>query len=210
MLAVDTGVLRTIDPLQHRWIEDALKRARGTFTMVLLGHPLYAGGVYQAVDGPFAAIHQLLHDHEVPLVMAGDTHDFEYYREAYQATSSARIMHHVVNGGGGAFLSIGTALDWPIRPPVADRAFYPRTDALQNKLAAETPWWKRPNWWWVHRLHAWPASVEAFRAVSTSTAHRSPRASWRWASSARVDRCDSGFTVSMVHSDGAIYRPEEA
>lgn len=115
MLAVDTGVLRTIDPLQRRWLEDALKRARGTFTMVLLGHPLYAGGVYQAVDGLFAAIHQLLHDHEVPLVMAGDTHDFEYYREAYQATSSAR-----------------------------------------------------------------------------------------------VDRCDSGFTVSMVHSDGAIYRPEEA
>jgi hypothetical protein len=160
LLAVDTGILRSLDPLQRVWLEDALKRAHATFTMVLLGHPLYAGGVYQAVNGQFAAIHQLLRDHEVPLVMAGDTHDFEYYREAYQGASGARVMHHVVNGGGGAFLSIGTALDRPIRPPVADWAFYPRTDALQNKLAAETPWWKRPIWWWVHRLHAWPAAVE--------------------------------------------------
>jgi hypothetical protein len=108
--------------------------------MVLLGHPLYAGGVYQAVDGPFAALHQLLRDHDVPLVMAGDTHDFEYYREAYQGTSGPQVMPHVINGGGDAFLSIGTALDWPIRPALADWAFYLRTDALQNKIAAETPW----------------------------------------------------------------------
>src|SRR5262249_51304076 len=78
-----------------------------------------------------------------------------------QGTGTNRSLLDVVNGGGGAFLSIGTALDWPIRPPLADWAFYPRTDALQNKLAAEAAGWQRPVWWWVHRLHAWPAAVEA-------------------------------------------------
>ena len=39
----------------------ALERARGKFKMVILGHPLYAGGGYQAGgDEEFAAIHRLL------------------------------------------------------------------------------------------------------------------------------------------------------
>jgi len=38
-------------------------------------------------------------------------------------------MHHFVNGGGGAYLSIGTALDFPKQPPVADWAFYPSTNS---------------------------------------------------------------------------------
>ena len=45
--------------------------------------------------------------------MAGDTHDFEYYREKIGGGETARAMHHFVNGGGGAYLSIGTALDFP-------------------------------------------------------------------------------------------------
>ena len=41
--------------------------------------------------------------------MAGDTHDLEYYAERRGAGS----VHHFVNGGGGAYLSFGTALSWP-------------------------------------------------------------------------------------------------
>ena len=59
--------------------------------------------------------------------MAGDTHDFEYYRENIAGDAHA-VMHHFVNGGGGAYLSIGTALDFPKQPAAADWAFYPRTD----------------------------------------------------------------------------------
>jgi uncharacterized membrane protein HdeD (DUF308 family)/3',5'-cyclic AMP phosphodiesterase CpdA len=166
LLAADTGILRRLDPVQEAWLDAALAGARGTFTMVLLGHPLYAGGVYQgAADPAFARIHERLRAHGVPLVMAGDTHDLEYYREPYAGRAGPATMHHVVNGGGGAYLSIGTALDWPARPPVADWAFYPRPDAVRRKLDAETPGWKRPVWWWVTRLGAWPASVEALSAV---------------------------------------------
>ena len=44
-----------MDTDQWSWLKDALGRAKGKFTMVILGHPLYAGGRYQAgADEPFA------------------------------------------------------------------------------------------------------------------------------------------------------------
>ena len=74
-------------------------------------------------------------------------------------------MHHFVNGGGGAYLSIGTRSTGPRKPPVADCAFYPRTDAVIAKLDAQTPAWKWPLWFWVKRLGAWPSSAEALAAA---------------------------------------------
>jgi hypothetical protein len=133
--------------------------------MAILGHPLFAAGYYQAsADDSFRAVHELLRAHGVSIVMAGDTHDFEYYREPAGETGTAPI-HHFVNGGGGAYLSIGTALGFPDHPAAADYAFYPRTDAVAAKLADETPPWKRPVWWWVRRYGAWPFSAEALSAV---------------------------------------------
>lgn len=187
LIAVDTGVLRDVDTGQWEWLKAALERAKGTFTMVILGHPLYAGGRYQGggdehragewetqpgatdVTGlalgtavePFAAVHRLLREHQVEVVMAGDTHYFEHYRETYQAGGATRAMDHFVNGGGGAYMSIGTPLDWPRTPAVPDCAFFPRTDFLTAKLDRETPAWKAPLWLWVKRLGGWPFSAEA-------------------------------------------------
>ena len=90
-------------------------------------------------------------------MLAGDTHDFEYYRD--------QDSHYFVDGGGGAYLSIGTSLDWPNQPALGQSAFYPRTDAVSAKLNAETPFWKWPAWWWIRRVGAWPFSVEALSAV---------------------------------------------
>jgi uncharacterized membrane protein HdeD (DUF308 family) len=165
LIAADTGILRQLDPAQAAWLESALERARGRFVMVILGHPLYAGGAYQGADEPFGAIHRLLRRHRVPVVMAGDTHDFEYYREGYDGPEGPRVMHHFVNGGGGAYLSIGTALDWPAAPAVRDWAFYPSTAAVRAKLDAETSGWKWPVWWWIRRFGGWPASVEALSGM---------------------------------------------
>ncbi len=187
LIAVDTGVIRRVDTDQWAWLKAALERSRGKCIMVILGHPLYAGGRYQAgtdepfagewvvQDGsvevagyrlgadtvPFAAIHQLLREHQVAVVMAGDTHYFEHYRESYDTEGTPRTMYHFVNGGGGAYLSIGTPLDWPHSPAVPDCAYYPRKDLLVAKLDRETPAWKKPLWLWVKHLRAWPVTAEA-------------------------------------------------
>ncbi|MGE3808477.1 MAG: metallophosphoesterase, partial [Gemmataceae bacterium] len=166
LIVVDTGILRQIDPDQERWLRAALERAAGKFKMVILGHPLFAAGHYQgAHDAVFDKLHQLMLDYQVNIVMGGDTHDFEYYRETYEQAGRSRRLHHFVNGGGGAYLSIGTALDWPDRPAVPACAHYPRADQLTAKLDRETPAWKQPIWWWIKYVNAWPSSAESVASV---------------------------------------------
>jgi hypothetical protein len=97
--------------------------------------------------------------------MAGDTHDFEYYRENITGDGPSRVMHHFVNGGGGAYLSVGTALDFPKQPAAVDWSFYPRTDHLRAKMDAEMPLWKQPFWYWIKWFNAWPFSVETFSGI---------------------------------------------
>src|SRR5262249_46574067 len=144
LIAVDTGVLKTVDSAQWVWFKAALERARGKFTMVLLGHPLYTLGHYQgdpehlvgewsppfrsplAQGGeaePFTAIHRLLLAHQVEVVMAGDMHYFEHYQETYQAEGKPRTMHHFVNGGGGAHIVGGLPFHLPATPGPPGRCF---------------------------------------------------------------------------------------
>jgi uncharacterized membrane protein HdeD (DUF308 family)/3',5'-cyclic AMP phosphodiesterase CpdA len=161
LIGIDTGIERGVDARQLAWIGAALDRAGGAFTMAILGHPFYASGRERLGDESFLRLRELLMSRGVRVVMAGDTHDFEYYRDRRTDPPT----HHFVNGGGGAYLSIGTALDWPDQPAFDNHVFYPPSHALRAKLDAETPAWKWPAWWWVQRFGAWPFSVEALSAV---------------------------------------------
>ena len=76
LVAVDTGVLRTLDDSQQRWLNGALDRSAGKFTMVIQGHPFFAGGHDTAVgDESFRGLKGELVRRGVSIVMAGDTHD---------------------------------------------------------------------------------------------------------------------------------------
>ena len=162
LVAIDTGVLRTIDDAQREWLDAALGRSAGKLTMALLGHPFYAGGHDTTTqDAEFAALKRLLHDRGVTIVMAGDTHDLEYY----QVQDAGRQVHHFVNGGGGAYLSFGTALAWPASPPADEWAYYPSRAAVTAKIEGRSAWWKRPVWWWTTRMGAWPFTPEWLSAA---------------------------------------------
>jgi uncharacterized membrane protein HdeD (DUF308 family) len=166
LIVVDTGTLRRVDADQLAWLRESLAAARGKFIMMIAGHPLFAAGRYQAAeDESFAALHHVFREFDVDLVMAGDTHDFEFYRERYSRGDETRQMLHFVNGGGGAYLSIGTALDTPADPDLPDWAFYPATAPLAGKLEAQTPPWKRPLWRWTQRFGARPFSPEFLSAA---------------------------------------------
>ncbi len=70
--------------------------------MAVLGHPFFAGGHDVAHDDEeFMAVRDLLRAHGVRIVMAGDTHDLEYYQETGERRVRAGHRHHWVNGGGG-------------------------------------------------------------------------------------------------------------
>ncbi len=164
LLAIDTGIVKRIDAAEWAWVESALGRARGKLTMAILGHPLYAKSFDMSQgNAEFARLKRLLLDNGVTIVMAGDTHDFEYYAEP--ARDGHPAVHYFVNGGGGAYLSLGTALDWPATPPTPEWAYYPGREAITDKIDARTPWWKRPAWWWTRDHHAWPFSAEYLSAL---------------------------------------------
>jgi uncharacterized membrane protein HdeD (DUF308 family) len=179
LIAVDTGVLKTVDSAQWEWFRAALERARGKFTMVILGHPLFTAGHYQgdpeALSGEwssaqrsplddagevasFTAVHKLLREHAVELVMAGDMHLLEHYREPYESGGKQKVMNHFVNGGGGAYICVGVPFDWPREPATKEWMYFPRKDAVIAKLDEQTPLWKMPLWLWVKHLSGWPFS----------------------------------------------------
>jgi uncharacterized membrane protein HdeD (DUF308 family) len=171
LLAIDTGIVKRVDAREWDWLEAALARADGKLTMAILGHPFYAGGFDLAVDHEgFSRLKRLLLDRGVAITMAGDTHDLEYYAEPSAPGLDGRFrrdgfVHHFVNGGGGAYLSFGTALQWPAAPPTARWAYYPHKQAVTDKIVARTPAWKRPAWWWTTRFNAWPFSAEWLSGV---------------------------------------------
>ena len=93
LIAVDTGVVRRVDAEQLAWLRAALERARGKMMMAILGHPFYAGGARPTPGRrEFAALKRLLREHGVAIVMAGDTHDLEYYAEPAAAHGAGRCI----------------------------------------------------------------------------------------------------------------------
>ncbi len=161
LIAVDTGILRRIDAKEKEWLEAALKRAGNNFKLIVIGHPFYVAGEYQAADDKeFDEIFRILQRHNVDAVMAGDTHDFEFYKLKPQTADGQKEMLSFVNGGGGAYLSIGTSLGFPDDPVTRDYAFYPRTDELTTKIQTEAPFWKMPFYWWLKWFRGYPFDEE--------------------------------------------------
>lgn len=164
LLAIDTGIVKRIDPEEQQWLDAALARARGKLTIAVLGHPFVAGGLDQRAGfDDFRALYDQLKAAGVNAFMAGDTHDLEHYDEP--ADASGYAVQHLVNGGGGAYLSFGAALAWPAAPALSSWAYYPSSPAVVDKIQRQTPWWKRPAWWWTRRFDAWPFSAEWLSAV---------------------------------------------
>ena len=161
IIAGDTGIMRSFDEKQRRWFEDALRKAGNSFKLVILGHPFYVAGRFAASgDENFRELHELLKRHKVDVVMAGDTHDFEFYKQAYDSDQGPQEMLHFVNGGGGAYLSIGTAVAFPEDPDLRDFAIYPSTKDINAKLDRETPIWKQPFLQWMRILGGYPFDSE--------------------------------------------------
>jgi 3',5'-cyclic AMP phosphodiesterase CpdA len=167
LLGVDTGVLRRVDQEELTWLRAALEASRGKMVMAVLGHPFFAGGHDVSTgDADFTALRNLLREYDVRVVMAGDTHDLEYYPESVTtAAAGAETVHHFVNGGGGAYLSFGTSLAWPAEAATSQWAYYPNRRDVVGKITAATPWWKWPAWVWTRELGAWPSSPEWLSAM---------------------------------------------
>ena len=69
-------------------------------------------------------------------------------------------MHHFVNGGGGAFVSIGSSFGAPAELVTNEWAYFPSRQAVIQKLDAALPPWTRPLWWWTQAFNGYPFSSD--------------------------------------------------
>ncbi|WP_396172773.1 metallophosphoesterase [Flavobacterium sp.] len=165
-ITIETGIGRRIDDIQMDWLKKALAAAKGKFIFVLLGHPFYAIGEYQGNMNPdFEKLHLLLKEAGATIAMAGDTHDLEYYVEPPTSSRQDKNMYHFVNGGGGAYLSLGAALKPKEQMAQKVWAHYPAAAPLIKKIEANNGILKQPAWYWTKTHNGWPFSAEWLSAA---------------------------------------------
>lgn len=165
-ISIETGIGRRIDEVQMDWLKKALAAAKGKFIFVLLGHPFYAIGEYQGNMNPdFEKLHHLLKESGATIAMAGDTHDLEYYVEPPTQNSKGKNMYHFVNGGGGAYLSLGAALKPKEQMVQKIWAHYPAAAPLIKKIESNNSLLKQPAWYWTKTHNGWPFSAEWLSAA---------------------------------------------
>jgi len=75
------------------------------------------------------------------------------------------VMHHFVNGGGGAYLSLGAALKPSNEMPEKVWAHYPAAAPIIDKIEKNTGVLKRPAWIWTKKYNGWPFSAEWLSAA---------------------------------------------
>ena len=154
LICLDTGVIPGVDDMQMQWLRKALRDARGKTKMVVLGHPFFALNRDKTLSQKgLKPILDLLRQEQVSIAMAGDTHDLEYYLET---VDDAPPMHHFVNGGGGAFLSVGSSFGVPSERITDVWAHYPTRQAITKMLNANLPPWVWPLWWWTQKFDGYP------------------------------------------------------
>ncbi len=128
VLALDNGVTGSIDALQYQWLARRLKALRSLpelYIVVLVGNPLYVNGAFagskEATESRAVPrrsyspreIYELLRRYHVDVVMGGDTHAYERYTVCYtDEQGEQHTMHHIVNGGGGAYLTQPMDAGW--------------------------------------------------------------------------------------------------
>jgi hypothetical protein len=74
-------------------LEDFLRRSQDKFIMAVVGHPKYAAGQDTSIgDQEFSELYAMIENAGVRVLMAGDTHAFEYYLQDRDSDSGRRLI----------------------------------------------------------------------------------------------------------------------
>lgn len=126
LVCIDTGLRGRLDAEQGRWLERV--SAEPGPKVLLSGKPLIVDGEVDPVpirrpEGRFASVWDVVEHapHHYVASIAGDVHNYQHYRPA-----GADGVHHVVSGGGGAFMH-GTHTIPIVEPR-------PRADIAEERL----------------------------------------------------------------------------
>jgi len=149
IVSIDVGINGHIDDEQLQWLERV--SAANKPKILISGKPVYADG---KLDRNLTNVNDVLNKTGYLLAIGGDTHNFQRYRFTFDQGGKSVVRYHIVNGGGGAYLSkthdIPLASDMKFVPKLAtepdDFACFPsrdqsRTFFSHNLLLEHAPAW---------------------------------------------------------------------
>lgn len=112
LVCIDPGILGNLDAQQGRWlIKVSTESAKPK--VLLTGKPLVVDGevsdcLIDSSTYPYRSVLDVVHDEALGYVavIGGDIHNYQRYpvRLHQKESGSCRTIHHVVSGGGGAFM----------------------------------------------------------------------------------------------------------
>ncbi|HEY9264615.1 MAG TPA: metallophosphoesterase [Mycobacterium sp.] len=109
LVCIDTGIRGHIDEDQGRWLIEVSSDPRPK--ILITGKPLLVDGtvhpcsIANAPDG-FESVLSVVHSagFNYVAVIGGDVHNYQHYPATVVANETTRTIHHIVSGGGGAFM----------------------------------------------------------------------------------------------------------
>jgi hypothetical protein len=109
LVCIDTGIRGDLDESQGRWLVEVSGDPRPK--ILLTGKPLLVNGhtddckIAGAPSG-FDSVLSIVHHRafRYAAVIGGDIHNYQHYPATVGDGQDRRIVHHIVSGGGGAFM----------------------------------------------------------------------------------------------------------
>lgn len=102
LVFVDTGIRGRIGDAQRDWLEKVSSDEQDKPKILICGKPIFANGGF---DERLRDLNDIVNRFNYKLVIAGDTHNYQRYRIPVDVGGIRKVLWHVVNGGGGAYLT---------------------------------------------------------------------------------------------------------
>ncbi|MGI8845448.1 MAG: hypothetical protein ACR2HC_04630, partial [Thermoleophilaceae bacterium] len=102
LIFVDTGIKGRIGESQREWLVKVSGDDGDKPKILISGKPIFANGEF---NENLRDLNDIVNRFNFRLVIAGDTHNYQKYRIPAAAGGKRKILWHLVNGGGGAYLT---------------------------------------------------------------------------------------------------------
>ena len=99
---IDTGIKGRIGDKQREWLLRISNDADQKPKILISGKPIFVNGAF---NDKLKDLNEIVNRFNYRLVIAGDTHNFQKYRIPISVDGQRRIVWHLVNGGGGAYMN---------------------------------------------------------------------------------------------------------
>jgi calcineurin-like phosphoesterase family protein len=161
IVCIDTGFKGYLDESQKDWLETVSKTDKGK--ILIAGNPIFVNGTH---DDRLQPIHDITKKYHYLLYIAGDTHNYQHYEVEYTGSSNTFTIHHIVNGGGGAFLhstsNIPTTVEVSDDYQIKRVKLYPDQERSRQLFGG----WVRRSVKWIEATRLGPFVAGAIDAIA--------------------------------------------